>query len=170
MCPNGSVGVPEPLVIRNGVWAALCASFQSLSNQGIGLVTEQFDPGGRDAELGWALPSVLGWLPEENGGPPSISMAATDPKFQSSVAPSALLYQLTASAVSSTASITDITEPCGFDAMKGSPLSKSAARIVCSRTALRGASRHKLHRETPISKAPLPADRWQFGRHMLLID
>src|SRR5438876_9115838 len=44
-----------------------------------------------------------------NIGAPSISIPTTDPRFQSSVAPSARVYHASAAGASATASITDIT-------------------------------------------------------------
>ena len=58
--PSLPVGTPRPLVVLEGVEAAGCTRCQGPGNQCIGLIAEQFDPGGGDAKFGWALPSVPG--------------------------------------------------------------------------------------------------------------
>src|SRR5262245_17572956 len=54
---------------------------------------------------------LLAGSPTKNGAP-AISRPATEPRFHSSTAPSACLYQATASGALVTATITDMTDEC----------------------------------------------------------
>ena len=105
------VSSPRHWMVPDGIETTVRACLHRARNERVGIVGEDLYPCRGRTQLHRSFPTVVLRFAESIGAP-SISIPTTDPRFQSSVTPSACLYHARAAGASATASMTVINDWC----------------------------------------------------------